>query len=240
MTESKKLHVSKLIAFTHEVTYPFYDAIERLFDFRAYVFSPLIYFLRDLTGKTLYMAFHTTFRNTLDANLVDHTDSLLSKISDFCVFGNDYYNMVVIEAYKRSLFSDHKSLKINFNKVLPQLLTSMLSGHIDRGIMTDGFNVILVKIDHERVAELKSDNTPNKRAIPISYRVLGPMSAGVTLRAGLLAFLYECVSLKQEDFVRIEEQMNELYTLLKKPEGQYLKDMERVAAKKRGGMERRF
>ena len=70
----------------------------------------------------------------------------------------------------------------------------MFSNHTNEGMLTDSYTTILVEVDIERNLEAIKHHTElldSSKHIALNYKILDCHSSGLTLRGGLISFIYE-------------------------------------------------
>ncbi|CUM48645.1 unnamed protein product [Debaryomyces tyrocola] len=77
-----------------------------------------------------------------------------------------------------------------------QIVAEIFSDHTNKAMLTDSCTTILIEIDIERSLEIVNQITGSENCefLALNYGVLDCHSSGLTLRGGLISFIYEAFS----------------------------------------------
>ena len=142
-----------------------------------------------------------------------------------------------MEVKKLTLLTRNMALSFNDSKIIKffiQVVAEMFSNHTNKSILTDSYTAILVEIDIARSLEAIEHNKKLldiKKPIAVNYKVLDCHSSGLTLRGGLISFIYEAFSTDRTRLNEIKKGLDKVYKYIRKTDEEYLTYIDGLADK---------
>jgi hypothetical protein len=105
-----------------------------------------------------------------------------------------------------------------------QVIAEMFSDHTNKGMLADSYTTILIEIDIERSMDIvnqKLTGSGNCKFIALNYRLLGCHSSGLTLRGGLISFIYEAFSANEYQLNDVKRGLDAIYDYVRKSNEEY-------------------
>ena len=209
-------------------------------NFMNYLFNPVC----EYVGSLLYSEIEVRNKNTVGQTgvqtRVSHTtNDLFYSHPDIVAYTNKIHNptLAIVEVKKLPLLKRNKALSFNDSKIIRffvQVVAEMLSNHINKGMLTDSYTTILVEIDIERSLEAIEHNTrllDTNKPIALNYKMLDCHSSGVTLRGGLISFIYEAFNTDRTRLNEIKRGLEKIYKYIRKTDEEYLTYIDGLADK---------
>lgn len=118
--------------------------------------------------------------------------------------------MPILKGRKILHFTD---LKIK--RFLKQVIAEMFSNHTNKGILTDSYTTVLIEVDIKRNLEMINENNEYRNddeSIALNYKLLDCQSSGLTLRGGIISYIYEAFLVDESRLAEIKRGMEAIYT----------------------------
>ena len=229
--QSKHKHV-KDVLLTDEDTYKI--------NFMNYLFSPVCEYVASLLYSEIEVRNKNTVGQTGVHTRVPHTtNDLFHSHPDIVAYAEKlhYRSLAIVEVKKLPLLKDNKV--INFNdlkmvKFFVQLVAEMFSNHTNKGMLTDSYTTIFAEIDIERTLEIINQNTEklnDEKPIALNFKALDCQSSGLTLRGGLISYIYEAFLVNEPRVAEITRGMDAIYKFIRKTDEEYLTTLDELASK---------
>ena len=209
-------------------------------NFMSYFFIPVC----EYVGSLLYSEIEVRNKNTVGQigaqTRVPHTtNDLFYSHPDIVAYTKKIHNrsLAIVEVKKLPLLKGHKVIHFSYSKMIRffvQVVAEMFSNHTNKGMLTDFYTTILVEIDIERSLEAIKHNKElldANKPIALNYKILHCHSSGLTLRGGLISFIYEAFNIDEIRLNEIKRGLDKIYKYIRKTDEEYLTYIDEIADK---------
>ena len=209
-------------------------------NFLKYLFTPLSEYLAALLGFEIEVEERNTVGQTGVQTRVPHTtNDLFYSHPDIVAYTEKIHcrSLAIVEVKKLPLLKGNKVINFNDSKMVRffvQVVAEMFSNHTNKGMLTDSYTTILVEIDIERSLEAIKHSTElldSSKHIALNYKILDCHSSGLTLRGGLISFIYEAFNVDEIRLNEIKRGLEEIYKYIRKTDEEYLTYIDGLAEK---------
>ena len=216
------------------------DEISYRDNFKEYLFKPISEYVAALLGFVVEVEGKNTVGQTGVQTRVPHTSNdLFYSHPDIVAYTEKihYRSLAIVEVKKLPLLKGNKAISFNDSKMIRffvQVVAEMFSNHTNKGMLTDSYTTILVEIDIERSLEAIEHNTKlldTSKPIALNYKVLDCHSSGLTLRGGLISFIYEAFNTDGTRLNEIKRGLEKIYKYIRKTDEEYLTYIDGLADK---------
>ena len=145
-----------------------------------------------------------------------------------------YQSLALVEVKKLPILISRKILDftdVKTKKFIKQVVAEMFSNHTDKGMLTDSYTTILIEMDIERSLDIIEQNAEwnDGKPIALNHKVLNCHSSGLTLRGGLISYIYEAFAVSETRLDEIKRGLNEIYRFIRKTDEEYLSYLDEIA-----------
>ena len=209
-------------------------------NFKEYLFTPISEYVAALLDFVVEVEGKNAVGQTGVQTRVPHTtNDLFYSHPDIVAYTEKihYRSLAIIEVKKLPLLKGNKAISFNDSKIIKffvQVVAEMFSNHTNKGILTDSYTTILVEIDIARSLEAIEHNTKlldTNKPIALNYKVLDCHSSGLTLRGGLISFIYEAFNTDGTRLNEIKRGLDKIYKYIRKTDEEYLTYIDGLADK---------
>ena len=148
-----------------------------------------------------------------------------------------YQSLALVEVKKLPILKGRKILQFTNGKIkrfLKQIIAEMFSNHTNMGILTDSYTTILIEVDIKRNLEMINENNVYRnddKPIALNYKLLDCQSSGLTLRGGIISYIYEAFLVDESRLAEIKRGMEAIYKFIRKTDEEYLTYLDELASK---------
>ncbi|CUM48546.1 unnamed protein product [Debaryomyces tyrocola] len=209
-------------------------------NFLIYLFKPISDYVSALFGFEIEVEERNTDGQTGVQTRVPHTtNDLFYSHPDIVAYTEKIHcrSLAIVEVKKLPLLKGNKVVSFNDSKMVRffvQVVAEMFSNHTNKGMLTDSYTTILVEIDIERSLEVIKHSTELLDAgkpIALNYKILDCPSSGLTLRGGLISFIYEAFNTNGTRLNEIKRGLDKIYKYIRKTDEEYLTYIDGLADK---------
>ena len=209
-------------------------------NFLIYLYKPISDYVSALLGFEIEVEERNTVGQTGVQTRVPHTtNDLFYSHPDIVAYTEKihYRSLAIVEVKKLPLLKGNKVINFNDSKIVRffvQVVAEMFSNHTNKGMLTDSYTTILVEIDIERSLEAIKHSTElldSSKHIALNYKILDCHSSGLTLRGGLISFIYEAFNVDAILLNEIKRGLEKIYKYIRKTDEEYLTYIDGLAEK---------
>ena len=244
--DQRKILIAKLLGVCFKQDYKLVKHI-RLMDeivyrdnFLKYLFTPISEYVASFLGFETEVEGKNSVGQTGVHTRVPHTtNDLFYSHPDIVAYAEQIHNrsLAIVEVKKLPLLGGKKVVDFNDSKMIRffiQVIAEMFSNHTNKGMLTDSYTTILVELDIERSLDAFKHNTKQldaSKPVALNYKILDCHSSGLTLRGGLISFIYEALRVNEARLNEVKRGLDKIYRYIRKTDEEYLTYLDELAEK---------
>ena len=209
-------------------------------NFMNYLFRPICEYIASVLRFPPQVEEENTIGQTGVHTRVPHqSNDLFYSHPDIVAYAKKvhYQSLALVEVKRLPILKGRKRLEfanVKIKRFLKQVVAEMFSNHTNKGMLTDSYTTILIEMDIERTLENINHNTGywnDDKPIALNYKILDCQSSGLTLRGGLMSYIYEAFVVDEPRLGEIKRGLNVIYKFIRKTDEEYLTYLDELASK---------
>lgn len=168
---------------------------------KEYLFNPICEYVVAL----LYFEINVRTKNTagrtgVNTKIPHQSNDIFHSHPDVVAYDKWHRRSLAIVGIKKlPILKGEKVVDFSESRMVSfiiQIVAEIFSDHTNKAMLTDSCTTILIEIDIERSLEIVNQITGSENCefLALNYGVLDCHSSGLTLRGGLISFIYEAFS----------------------------------------------
>ncbi|CAG86581.2 DEHA2D00352p [Debaryomyces hansenii CBS767] len=200
-------------------------------NFKKYLFDPICEYVAALLNFEINIRTkNTAGRTGVNTKVPHQSNDIFHSHPDVVAYYKWKHrrSLAIVEVKKLPILKGEKVVDFTEPRMVSfmiQVVAEMFSDHTNKGMLTDSYTTILIEIDIERSMEIvnqKLTGPENCKFIALNYRLLDCQSSGLTLRGGLISFIYEAFSANEYQLNDVKRGLDAIYDYVRKSDEEYL------------------
>ena len=200
-------------------------------NFMNYLFNPICEYVAALLKFEINVRTkNTAGRTGVNTKVPHQSNDMFHSHPDVVAYDKWKHrrSLAIVEVKKLPILKGEKVVNFTEPRMVSfiiQVVAEMFSDHTNKGMLTDSYTTILIEIDIERSMEIvnqKLTGPENCKFIALNYRILDCQSSGLTLRGGLISFIYEAFSANEYQLNDVKRGLDAIYDYVRKSDEEYL------------------
>ncbi|CUM50130.1 unnamed protein product [Debaryomyces tyrocola] len=208
-------------------------------NFMNYLFKPICQYTASvLHFQTRVEEVNAIGQTGVHTRVPHQSKDLFYSYPDIVAYAKKVRNqsLALVEVKKLPILISRNMLDVTdvkMKKFIKQVVAEMFSNHTNKGMLTDSYTTILIEMDIERSLEIIEQNADwnDGKPVALNYRVLDCHSSGLTLRGGLISYIYEAFAVSEDRLDEIKRGLDTIYKFIRKTDEEYLTYLDEIALK---------